>query len=398
MINLSEPNISKKEISLVTKALNSKNLVDGYYQNSAEKLIKKIIKAKYVAVTQSCSSALEAASILINLKKNDEVLMPSYTFSSTANAVLLRGAKPIFVDILPNLNIDLDDLEKKITKKTRAIFVVHYGGMCCDIKKLIQIKKKYKLFLVEDAAHSFLSKYKNKYLGTFGDIAAYSFHATKNFVGGQAGALIVNNKKFIKDVDIILDKGTDRKKVINFKSKFHPTQRLKNKKVYSWKNIGSEYRASEISSALVYAQIIRRNELQKKRSIIWYKYLKNFSNFENVFFKILKPEKYVSSSYHNFVLITKTTKIAKKLTYYLYKEKKIFSSFHYIPLHIAPYSRKNLKNKQKLAITESLFNRVVRLPLHSNLSIKQVEHIIKSVKLFFKMSNLNNKVFKKIQK
>ena len=398
MINLSEPNISKKEISLVAKVLNSKDLVDGYYQSSAEKLIKKIIKAKYVALTQSCSSALEAASILINLKKNDEVLMPSYTFTSTANAVVMRGAKPIFVDILPNLNINLNDLEKKITKKTKAIFVVHYGGMCCDMEKLIKIKKKYKLILVEDAAHSFLSKYKNKYLGTFGDIATYSFHATKNFSGAQAGALIINNKKFINNADIILDKGTNRKKIINYKSKFHPTQRLSNVKFYTWKNIGSEYRASEISSALVYAQISRRNELQKKRSIIWNKYLKNFSNSENACLKILKAEKYVSSSFHNFVLITKNAKIAKYLIHYLYKEKKIFASFHYIPLHSAPYSRKNLKNNQKLPITESLFNRVVRLPLHSNLSIKQVEHIIKSVKLFFKVSNQNNKVFKKIQK
>lgn len=265
MINLSEPNISKNEIFLVNKVLHSKNLVDHFFQNAAEELIQKIIKTKYVALTQSCSSALEVASILINLKKNDEVLMPSYTFSSTANAVIMRGAKIVFVDILSNLNIDLDDLERKITKKTKAIYVVHYGGICCDMEKLIYIKNKYKLILVEDAAHAFLSKYKNKYLGMFGDMASYSFHATKNFTGGQAGALIINNKKFIKDADIILDKGTDRKRLINFKEKFLQTQKLVNKKVYTWKNIGSEYRATEISSALVFAQISRRKILQKKK-------------------------------------------------------------------------------------------------------------------------------------
>ena len=392
MINLSEPNISKKEINLVNEVLHSKHLVDNYFQNAAEKLIKKIIKTKYIALTQSCSSALEVASILINFKKNDEVLMPSYTFSSTANAVAMRGAKPVFVDILPNLNIDLDDLEKKITKKTKAIFVVHYGGICCDMERLMNIKKKNKLILVEDAAHAFLSKYKNKYLGRFGDMATYSFHATKNFTGGQGGALIINNRKFLKNADIILDKGTDRKRIINFMTKFHPTQKLVNKKVYTWKNIGSEYRASEISSALVFAQISRRNVLQKKRSIIFNRYLKNLSNLQNIFFKILKPEKYVTSSFHNFVLITKTSKVANDLIYYLYKEKKIFSSFHYIPLHTSFYSRKNLKNKQKLPITESFFNRVVRLPLHSNLSIKQVDYIINSVKLFFKMYNLNKNI------
>ena len=142
MINLSEPSISNKELNLVKKVLKSKNLVDGYYQNEAEKLIKKIIKARYVALTQSCSSALEAASIIIDLNYEDEVLMPSYTFTSTANSVIMRGAKPVFVDILPNLNLDLNDLEKKITKKTKAIYVVHYGGMCCDLDRLIRIKKK----------------------------------------------------------------------------------------------------------------------------------------------------------------------------------------------------------------------------------------------------------------
>ena len=384
MINLSEPNISNKEINLVAKVLKSKKLVDGYYQSSAEKLIKKIIKTKYVALTQSCSDALEAASLLINLSYQDEVLMPSFTFTSTANAVVMRGAKPVFVDILQDLNLDLDDLEKKITKKTKAIFVVHYGGTCCDMQKLIKIKNKYKLILVEDAAHAFLSKYKNKFLGTFGDIATFSFHETKNFVGAQAGALLINNKKFINNAEIILDKGTDRKKIIKFNSKSLPTQRVKNRKVYTWKNVGSEFRATEISSALVYAQILRRNNLQKKRAKIWNYYFKSLKNSSELNYKILKPRKYIQSSFHNFVLITKTSKLAKELTYYLYKKKKIFAAFHYMPLHNSPFSKKILKNKQKLPYTENIYNRILRIPLHSNLTNNDLVYITNSIKSFFK--------------
>ena len=149
---------------------------------------------------------------MLDLKKNDEVLVPSYTFTSTANAIIMRNAKPIFVEIEKNnLCIDLNDLEKKITKKTKAIYVVHYGGNCCDLNRLLKIKRKYNLYLVEDAAHAFLAKYKNKFLGTFGDISTFSFHETKNLNGGQCGALVINNKKFLNKIDIILDKGTDRK-------------------------------------------------------------------------------------------------------------------------------------------------------------------------------------------
>ena len=198
MIHISEPSFDKKEENLIIKIIKSKRLVDGYFQQKAEKTIKKILDVKYIALTQSCSDALEVAAILINLKPGDEVLMPSYTFSSTANAVVLRGSKPVFVDInYDDLNINLDDLEKKITKKTKAIFVVHYAGISCDMDRLIQIKKKYKLLLVEDAAHAFLSRYRNKFLGKFGEISAFSFHATKNFAAGQCGAIVINKKKFI---------------------------------------------------------------------------------------------------------------------------------------------------------------------------------------------------------
>ena len=199
MIYFSKPYISNLEFRNVKKVLKSGVLTDGFYQNLTEKIIKKKIKSKFIALTQSCSDALELACLLINLKSGDEVIMPSYTFTSTANCVVLRGAKPVFIDINPyDMCIDYNLIEKMITKKTKAIIVVHYGGKCMDLSKIIKLKKKYKLCVIEDAAHSFLSSYKGKFAGTIGDIGVFSFHETKNLVGGQCGAISINNKTFVK--------------------------------------------------------------------------------------------------------------------------------------------------------------------------------------------------------
>ena len=367
------------------KVLKSKKLVDGYYQSKGENLIKKILGVKYVALTQSCSSALEAASIIIGLKNNDEVLMPSFTFTSTANAVVMRGAKPVFVDIdKKNLNIDIDDLKKKITKKTRAIYLVHYAGLCTQMEEILKLKKKHGLYIIEDAAHAFLSKYKNKYLGSFGDISTFSFHATKNFVGAQSGALVINNNSLIKLADIVLDKGTDRKRFIQFKSKKLKTSITKNR-IYTWQNIGSEYRASEMSSAMVLEQIKRRNSIQNKRKEIWNKYMNAFNDIDVKNCSFLDFEnKDIKHSFHLFPLILRSEKLANEIISFLQK-KKIFATFHYIPLHMSPFGKKFLKKKQKIFITENIYKRIVRIPLHSNLTNNQVEYIIKNIKFFFNL-------------
>ena len=186
MIPLSKPFIDKSDFKYFTDIFQTKILTDGKYQLKSEELIKRIIKSKFVALTHSCTAALEISALLLNLKKGDEVLMPSYGFVSVSNAIILRGAKPVFVEIDPvNLNICPKDLEKKITDKTVAIYLIHYSGNSCDMDKILHIKKKYDIFLVEDTAHSFLSKYKNRYLGTIGDIGTFSFHETKNLTCGQ---------------------------------------------------------------------------------------------------------------------------------------------------------------------------------------------------------------------
>ena len=181
MIYFSKPTISKKEFSNINRVLKSGVLTNGYYQKKTELLIRNKIKSKFIALTQSCTDALELASSLINLKPGDEVIMPSYTFTSTANAVVLNGAKPVFADVNPfDLNININHIESLISKKTKAIFVVHYGGNCMDLTQLLKIKKKYNLFIIEDTAHSFLSKYNNQYAGTIGDIGTFSFHDRNN--------------------------------------------------------------------------------------------------------------------------------------------------------------------------------------------------------------------------
>ena len=313
-------------------------------------------------MTQSCSSALEVAMLLINIKNGDEVIMPSYTFTSTANAVLLRGGKPIFVDINPNdINLNYKLVEQKINKKTKAIIIVHYAGTACDMTEYLRLKNKYKLYLIEDAAHGFLGKYKNKFLGTIGDFGAFSFHETKNFVGGQCGALSVNNLKFKRAAKIILDKGTDRSLISD------------RKKYYSWKGIGSEYRATELSSALLYGQLKNNKLIQSKRENIWNIYYKFFSKIKSKnFFLLNNNNKSKKSAFHTFVLIFKGIVVRDRFISNMKKEG-IQCYFHYYPLHMSDFGRKI--SNVKLPATERIYNGLVRLPLYPGLTNAEVNQI-----------------------
>ena len=318
MISLIQPYTGRDEKKYVLDVLKTNNFVDGKYQNKTQKLLKDILKVNYLALTQSCSSALEASGILLKLKKGDEVLVPSYTFTSTVNAIVMRGAKPIFVDIdYDNLNLSIEDLKKKITKKTRAIFLVHYGGYSCDINEILRLKKKFKFYVVEDVAHGIFGKYKDKYLGTLGDISAFSFHQTKNFSGGgQCGAIVVNNKKFLNKVDEILDKGTNRKKILD-KSLLIKKKNL----YYNWRNIGSEYRATEISSAILYAQIKNRKKLQDKRKKIWEFYNKLFISINSNKYSLIVNKNFNDHPFHLFSVIFKKSNDAFKFCKFLQKKK-----------------------------------------------------------------------------
>ena len=386
MIPISKPFFNSDEKKYINKVINSKILVDGPFQSKVEKIIERKINSKSISLTQSCTHALEISALLLNIKKNDEVIMPSYGYVSLCNAIVLRGGKPVFAEINPdNLNIDPKDIEAKITRKTKAIYIIHYGGNACYMDEIIKIKKKYNLFLVEDAAHAFLGKYKNRYLGTIGDIGVFSFHETKNITGGQAGCISINNKKFLKRKDFILDKGTDRRYFIKnfYKKIINPFQ---NKKFYSWVDIGSEYRASEISSALIYAQLKKITYIQNGRKILYKNYLKLFKKINSNLVRIIPDNKKNKSAYHLFVIIFKNQLIAKKFKIYLHKNN-IAATFHYVPLHKSKMG-KLFKNK-KLIITENIYKKIVRIPFFYGLKIYEIKKINKIINNFFELKKYN---------
>ncbi len=356
----------------IKNVLSSKILTDGYYQAKTESIIKNYLKSKFVAVTHSCTAALEISAILIDLKPGDEVILPSYGFVSIANAIVLRGAKPIFAEIDPiDLNISFDDIKKKISKKTKAIYVIHYAGNACDIEKISKYAKSKKIFLIEDAAHAFLGKYKKKFLGTFGDIGVFSFHETKNIIGGQAGCISLNNPKFIKRANNILDKGTNRKLYIkNYEKKIISSKN--NKKFYSWVDLGSEYRAPELSCALLYSQLLKIKKIQNKRKKNWIIFKRLIEKLNTKKFYLIKPNKKSTSAYHILGLIFKTPSLARKFKN-VFQNKKIAATFHYVPLHKSKMGKKFCN--YKLPITENIYNRVVRLPLFSEMTNKEIKKI-----------------------
>ena len=372
-IEFNKPFTSYNDKKYINDVFKKNKFADGIFQKKCENFIKKKINSKFVALTQNCTSALEISMILINLKKDDEVIMPSYTFTSTANAVLLRGAKPVFADVnLHDVNLNYDSVKKKINKRTKAIIVVHYAGNSCDMQKFLELKKKYNLILIEDCAHSFMGKFKNRYLGTIGDFGTFSFHETKNLVGGQCGAISINNLKYVKRAKIILDKGTDRA-VINNKKKY-----------YSWKDIGSEFRSAELPAALLYSQLSKFDKIDRKRHVISNYYRKKILLIENKNFNIIKPDPKNKSANHIFALIFKSLKLRDKFINFM-QLKKIFCYFHYFPLHLSSFGKKF--DKSNMENTNKINNGLVRLPLYPGLKKEEILRIIKEVKNFNLIKN-----------
>lgn len=365
-IKFNIPYDTKSSKKNILKVLKNKKFADGEFQKKCQLFIQNKINSKCVELTHSCSSALEIAMLLINLKKNDEVIMPSYTFVSTANAFVLRGAKPVFIDInQENLNIDINQIEKSITKKTKAIVIVHYAGISCEIDKIKKIAKKRNIYLIEDAAHSILAYYKKKPLGSFGDFATLSFHESKNMHCGQGGALLINNKKFIKRAKILRDKGTNRDQF---------TKNLVNK--YSWVDLGSSFALTEILATFLYTQLKRAKKNTKLRVLLWNSYFKVFKEFMQKGYLDL-PIQNTNSKHNGHIFFVILKKKRKDFINY-FKKKGIMCLFHYTPLHNS-IAGKKFGISKKIENTDSLSNRVVRFPIFSDQKI------------------LNKKYFKKIK-
>lgn len=369
-IKFNEPCIAKQKVNFNIRNLNHFSS-NGKYTKLCEKWLRLNIQCKEALLVNSCTSALEMCAMLLNIKKDDEIIMPSYTFVSTANAFVLRGGKPVFVDINPNTsNLDPSKITQAISKKTKAIVVVHYAGISCQMDEIIKIAKKFKLLIIEDAAHAILSTYKNKPLGSFGDLATFSFHETKNIHCGEGGALLINNKRFIKRAKILRDKGTNRdlfdQNII---------------KKYTWVDIGSSYGLSEINAVILYDQLRNAKKITQKRIKICEKYHKSFEELEYQNF-VKRPHipRYSGHNGHIFYLIIKKNK-RNQLMKYL-QSKKIISTFHYTPLHRSSFGKTNCKILSSMKNTNYISNNLLRLPLYIRLKKSDQTYIINNIKKF----------------
>ena len=360
------PYCSEKELEYIQQAINNWHISgDGALTQKCNSLLEKELGVKKSLLTTSCTHALEMSAILLDIKRGDEVIVPSFTFVSTINAFVLRGAKPVFIDIHPDtLNMDEDKLEGLITENTKAIILVHYAGVGCEMDTIMDIASKYDIPVVEDNAHGLFGKYKDKYLGTFGTFATQSFHETKNFSCGEGGALLINDEKFIERAEIIREKGTNR-------SRFFRGQVDK----YTWVDIGSSYLPSDILAAFLYAQLEQREKIQTKRKKIWeyyYEHLKDWADENHVRLPII-PD-HCDQPYHMFYLLMPSLEKRTALINHL-KENDITAVFHYLPLHLSDMGKKFGGKEGDCPVTEDVSDRLVRLPFFNDLSTKDLQII-----------------------
>ncbi|SHJ58101.1 dTDP-4-amino-4,6-dideoxygalactose transaminase [Aquimarina spongiae] len=345
---------------------------NGYYTQKCHNFFKETIGFRNCLLTSSCTDALEMAAILIGIQPGDEVIMPSFTFVSTANAFVLRGAKIIFADSYSNNpNIDAGVIEELITPKTKAIIVVHYAGVACDMDTIMDVANRHNLFVVEDAAQAIDSYYNGKPLGTIGHLAAFSFHETKNIISGEGGMLVVNDDRFDQRAEIIWEKGTNR-------SAFFRGEVDK----YSWVDVGSSFLPSDVTAAFLFAQLENFQKIQSRRKLLWQTYnegLKDLQHIDDI--ELPKIPDYATANGHLFYLVCKNIEQRSALISHL-KDDGIYAVFHYLSLHKSPFyiadnSNRLLKNCDKYA------DCLVRLPLFYELHTQDQVKIIESVKTFF---------------
>lgn len=375
MIPFNKCSITELERKYMLDALENKQCGDGAYTKAVYKLYEEKLFVKNMLLTTSCSTALDMTAILADIKEGDEVILPSYTFVSTANAFVLRGAKPVFCEIDPKtMNIDADKIEELITEKTKAIYPVHYAGVVCDMDKICDIAKRHNLYVIEDAAQAVGSVYKGKYpAGTIGDMGAYSYHETKNYTMGEGGALIVKDNDLLKKAEIIREKGTDRSQFVRGEID-----------KYTWRLPGSSYLPSDILAALLFAQTERFEEIMDKRMAVWNKYNEAFEQLEKDG-NLTRPfiPEYSNHNAHMYYFIVNDEATRNGMLSYL-KENGIGAVFHYIPLHTSTMGEKFGYKKGDLPITEEYASRLIRLPMYADLTEEETDFVIDKVISYFK--------------
>jgi dTDP-4-amino-4,6-dideoxygalactose transaminase len=376
VIDFNIPPFVGKEQQYIKEVIesNKKLCGDGLFTKKCNTWFEEKFNTPKALLTTSCTHAIEMVAILLDIRPGDEVIAPSFTFVSTVNAFVLRGASIVFIDIRPDtLNIDENLIEDAITEKTKVIIPVHYAGVSCEMDKIMDIAKRHNLYVVEDAAQGVMATYKGKALGTIGDFGAFSFHETKNYTMGEGGALLIQNKDFIERSEIIREKGTNR-------SKFFRGQVDK----YSWVDLGSSYLPSEINAAYLYAQLEEADEINKNRLNIWNMYYKGLKSLEEKgFIELPIAPEYCKHNAHMFYIKCNDLEERTELITYL-KENDISAVFHYIPLHSAEAGLKfgRFHGEDKFTTNES--ERLIRLPLYYGLEVDKVKIIIEKIIRFYK--------------
>ncbi|MCG7555753.1 dTDP-4-amino-4,6-dideoxygalactose transaminase [Pseudoalteromonas sp. Of11M-6] len=373
MIHFNRPPKVGNEFDYIQKAIASDKLCgDGPFSKKCESWIESNFKTKKALLTPSCTAALELAAILVDIQKGDEVIMPSYTFVSTANAFVLRGAKIVFVDIRPDtLNINESLIEKAITKKTKAIVPVHYAGVSCDMEKIMDIANQHNIWVIEDAAQGVMSTYKGKALGTIGHIGCFSFHETKNYSsGGEGGAILINDSDLISRAEIIREKGTNRSQFLNGQVD-----------KYTWQDVGSSFLPSELQAAYLLAQLDSAEEINSFRLDVWNKYFNSLSKFLNKSFLPTIPEDLEHNAHMFYFLLKSNTQRDEFISYM--KEHKIMTPFHYVPLHSSPAGANFGSFCGEDLFTTSISSRLVRLPLYYGISDSDLKRVCGCIESYF---------------
>lgn len=342
---------------------------DGEFTKKCQGLLQDVLSIPKALLTTSCTHALEMAALLLDIKPGDEVIVPSFTFVSTVNAFVLRGAKPVFIDIRPDtLNLNEELLESLITPATRAIVCVHYAGIGCEMDSILAIANRHGVPVIEDNAHGLFARYRERFLGTFGCLATQSFHETKNFSCGEGGALLINDSQFVERAEILREKGTDR-------NRFFRGQVDK----YTWVDVGSSYLPSDILAAILYAQFEVREAVQEQRRLLWERYLEGLNEWATARdIGLPTVPEHCEQSYHLFYLLLPNLQARQALIDHL-RARDILSVFHYVPLHLSRMGRQFGGYEGQCPVTERVSDQLLRLPMYSGLEEPNQQRILEAI-------------------
>ena len=372
-VPFNRPCLEGSELTYIAQAVANGHISgDGSFTRKCHIFLEQELGVCKALLTTSCTHALEMAALLLDIQPGDEVIIPSFTFVTTANAFVLRGARPVFIDIRPDtLNLDETQLERLITPRTKAIALVHYAGVACEMDAILEIAERYGVAVVEDNAHGLFGKYKDRYLGTFGCLATQSFHETKNFSCGEGGALLINDPQYIERAEIIREKGTNR-------SRFFRGQVDK----YTWIDLGSSYLPSDILAAFLYAQLEAREQIQAKRRGVWeyyYEHLQEWAQDQGVRLPIVPV--HCEQPYHMFYLLMPSLEQRQALIAHL-KTHGILSVFHYLPLHLSEMGQRFKGKEGDCPVTEDVSDRLLRLPFYNELTEEDQASVVAAIAEF----------------